>query len=83
MFIKIKSYNWGYGYHLHCSEGQEEHIQLLFDHCTEIFEKPTQINDSKRNRDLVSVMLKAHGFTEIIFLNELITKNELKKKNKK
>jgi hypothetical protein len=83
MEIQIESYNWGHGFHLHCVEDQDEHIILLFEHCVEIFDKPTAINDSLRNRKLVEVMLRAHGFTTVTFINDLVTKNELKKKSKR
>lgn len=75
MKVFIDSYNWHYKnpnvYQMVLRDGHDELEELLFYHCFEVLEDGRdRVNDSKRNRDLITGLLKAHG-VDVCFTKDL------------
>ena len=77
MKIDLISYNWFKNrYQISISDDSSDFERMMFKHCSECFDHPERINDSKTNRDLISKILKCHGFKEINFIDPLPKKKK-------
>lgn len=75
MKIELTSYNWKANrYQIDISNFCSDFERMMFEHCSECFDNPERINDSKKNRILMEKVLGCHGFNEVIFVDPLPNK---------
>jgi hypothetical protein len=73
MKIELISYNWkGNRHQISIPDDSSDFERMMFEHCCECFDNPEIINDSQKNRDLMTKVLNCHGFNDVIFVDPLI-----------